>query len=91
MAVLNAADQVKIADNDPRILNIQALAAPLERGTVILGQLDKLDEPPDDPRSLQLLASAAIVTGAFDQALRQFEAASARLRDRADSARSPWS
>lgn len=80
-AVLHAADRVGIADDDPRILNIQALAAPLRRGAVVLGQLGKLDEPPDDPVSLQLLASAAIVTGAFDQALRLYAAAAARLRE----------
>ena len=79
-AVLSAADQVTIPGDDPRILNIQALAAPLERGAVVLGQLGKL-EPPQDAGRLQLLASAAIVCGAFDQALSLYVAAGARLRE----------
>lgn len=56
------------------------MAAPLERGAVVLGQLARLDLP-DDLRALQLLAAAATNVGAFDQAFSLYGAAAARLRD----------
>lgn len=56
------------------------MAAPLERGAVVLGQLARLDLP-GDPRALQLLAAAATNVGAFDQAFSLYGAAAARLRD----------
>jgi len=78
--VLDAADQARIAADDPRILFIQANVAPLERGAVVLRHLAQL-EPPDEPGVLRLLAAAATVTGAFDQAFSLYGAAAARLRD----------
>ena len=78
--VLDAADRAGAAPDDPRLLFIQAMAAPLERGAVVLGQLARLDLP-DDPRTLQLLAAAATNVGAFDQAFSLYGAAAARLRD----------
>jgi DNA-binding CsgD family transcriptional regulator len=80
-AVLDAADQTGAAPDDPRVLYIQANAAPLGRGAIVLGCLGRLD-PPDDPGSLLLLASAANVTGAFDLAHTWYGAAAAKLRDR---------
>ena len=78
--VLDAADRAGGAPDDPRLLFIQAMAAPLERGAVVLGQLARLDLP-DDLRALQLLAAAATNVGAFDQAFSLYGAAAARLRD----------
>jgi DNA-binding CsgD family transcriptional regulator/tetratricopeptide (TPR) repeat protein len=81
--VLGAADRTGAAPDDPRLLYIQALAAPLERGAVVLGQLASLDLPddPDDPGALLLLAAAATNVGVFDQAFSLYEAAAAQLRD----------
>ena len=52
--VLDAADRAGAAPDDPRLLFIQAMAAPLERGAVVLGQLARLDLP-DDLRALPFL------------------------------------
>jgi DNA-binding CsgD family transcriptional regulator len=78
--VLDAADRAGIVPDDPRLLYIQAYAAPLERGAVVLGQLARLD-PPGEPRSLQFLASAANITGAFGRAFSLYGAAAVRLRE----------
>jgi DNA-binding CsgD family transcriptional regulator len=78
--VLGAADRAGIAPDDPRLLHIQAMAAPLERSAVVLGQLARLD-PPDEPGTLQLLATAANSAGGFDRALSLYGAAAARLRE----------
>jgi DNA-binding CsgD family transcriptional regulator/tetratricopeptide (TPR) repeat protein len=78
--VLDAADRAGIVPDDPRLLYIQAYAAPLERGATVLGQLARLDLP-GEPGALQLLAFAATLTGAFDRALPLSGAAAARLRE----------
>jgi DNA-binding CsgD family transcriptional regulator/tetratricopeptide (TPR) repeat protein len=78
--VLEAADRTGAFPGDPRLLYIQANAAPLERGAVVLSQLRKIDAP-GDPGSLQLLGSAATSTGAFDQAFALYRPAAARLRE----------
>jgi DNA-binding CsgD family transcriptional regulator len=78
--VLDAADRAGAAPDDPRLLFIQAMAAPLQRGAVVLGLLAKIDLP-DDPRALQLLAAAATNVGVFDQAFSLYRAAAARLRE----------
>jgi DNA-binding CsgD family transcriptional regulator/tetratricopeptide (TPR) repeat protein len=81
--VLDAADRTEANPDDPRMLAIQAMAAPLERGAVVLGQLRRLEgaHAPDDPVALQLLAAAATNVGAFDQAFSLYEAAVERLRE----------
>jgi ATP/maltotriose-dependent transcriptional regulator MalT len=78
--VLDAADRAGAAPGDLRMLAIQAMAAPLERGAAVLAQLDRLEET-HEPGALQLLAAAATNVGAFDQAFSLYEAAAARLRE----------
>ena len=78
--LLATADRSGARPDDPLLLNILSTAAPLERGAVVLSRLAVL-EPPDDPDSLQLLASAANNTGAFHLATTLCAAAAARLRE----------
>jgi hypothetical protein len=49
--VLDAADHVGAAPDDPLLLQILAYAAPLSRGPAVLGQLARI-VPPDDPEAL---------------------------------------
>jgi DNA-binding CsgD family transcriptional regulator len=78
--VLDAVGQAGIAPDDPRLLYIQANAAPLERGAVVLGQLARLD-PPSEPGNLQFAAAAANTTGAFGRAFSLYGAAAVQLRE----------
>lgn len=78
-AVLDVAEKTGADPDDARFLHIQAFAAPLECGAVVLKRLEKLD-PPEDPGSLQLLGSAATVTGAHDRGVTFYAASAAKLR-----------
>lgn len=78
--LLATADRSGARPDDPRLLNILATAAPLERGADVLRRLTAL-ELPDDPDSLQLLASSANNTGAFHLASTLCAAAGTRLRE----------
>ena len=62
--VLDAADHVGAAPDDPLLLQIQAYTAPLSRGPAVLGQLARI-VPPDDPEALYLLGTAACMAGDF--------------------------
>ena len=78
--VLHAADQFNVAANDPRLLQIQAYAAPIERGAAVLAHLRDM-VPPAGPDDLYLLGTAACIVGAFEQSSSFLGAASARLRE----------
>jgi DNA-binding CsgD family transcriptional regulator len=62
--VLDAADHVGAAPDDPLLLQIQAYAAPLNRGPAVVDQLARI-VPPDDPEALYLLGTAACMAGDF--------------------------
>jgi DNA-binding CsgD family transcriptional regulator len=79
-AVLDAADRAGAAPDDPLLLQIQAYAAPLERGPAVLGQLARV-VPPDDPEELYLLGSAACLAGDFRRSCSLLGASAARLRE----------
>lgn len=55
--VPDAADRAGAAPDDPLLLQVQAYAAPLERGPAVLGHLARV-VPPDDPEELYLLGTA---------------------------------
>lgn len=78
--VLHAADQINVAAHDPRLLQIQAYAAPIERGAAVLEHLRDM-VPPAGPDDLYLLGTAACIVGAFEQSSSFLGAASARLRE----------
>jgi DNA-binding CsgD family transcriptional regulator/tetratricopeptide (TPR) repeat protein len=78
--VLDAADQIGVASDHPRLLQIQAYAAPIERGAVVIGHLAS-SIPPADPDVLYLLGTAACLVGEFDQSCSLLGASAARLRE----------
>jgi DNA-binding CsgD family transcriptional regulator len=78
--VLRAADQIKVAPDHPKLLQIQAYAAPIERGAVVTGHLAS-SIPPADPDALYLLGTAACLVGEFEQSSTLLGASAARLRE----------
>jgi ATP/maltotriose-dependent transcriptional regulator MalT len=78
--VLHAADQIGVDSDHPRLLQIQAYAAPIERGAVVIGHLAN-SIPPADPEALYLLGSAACLVGEFDQSSSLLGASAAGLRE----------
>lgn len=78
--ILDAADQAGAAPDDPLLLQIQAYAAPLDRGPAILDHLARI-VPPDDPEVLYLLGTAACMVGDFRRSCSLLETCAARLRE----------
>ena len=77
--VLRAADAIAAASDDQRMLYIQAFAAPIERGAVVLRELDRT-EMPEDAAALYLRGMAVCLAGAFDRAAPLLAASARRLR-----------
>ena len=77
--VLRAADAIAAASDDQRMLYIQAFAAPIERGAVVLRELDST-YPPEDAAALYLRGMAVCLAGAFDRAAPLLAASARRLR-----------
>lgn len=78
-AILQVADCLGVAPNDPRLLQIQAYAAPTERGARVIAELPDVSQS-GDPETLLLLGTAACTVGAFGRASLLLEAAIAQLR-----------
>ena len=67
--VVTAAERLPVASDDPRLISVLALAAPVERGAAIIARLtgrNRIDTGNSTVDSL--LATAASAVGAFDQA-----------------------
>jgi hypothetical protein len=67
--VFAAAQRMPVPDNNPELIVILALAAPVEWGAVFIDRLSCL--APDgggDPRAARLLGAVATAVGAFDRA-----------------------
>jgi DNA-binding CsgD family transcriptional regulator/tetratricopeptide (TPR) repeat protein len=78
--VLEAVAHFAVLADDPRLLQIQAFAAPIEHGAVVLHHLTA-PLPPDDPHDLYLLGTAACIVGAFEESSSLLGSSAARLRD----------
>ncbi|MGN6359642.1 MAG: ATP-binding protein [Thermomicrobiales bacterium] len=78
--VLVAADGIEAASDDQRMLYVQAFAAPIERGAVVLRELDRTDTP-EDAAALYLRGMAVCLAGAFDRAAPLLAASARRLRE----------
>ncbi len=66
--VVAAAERMPVPDDDPGLIAILALAAPVEWGAVFIDRLSRL--APDaggDPRAARLLGAVATAVGAFDR------------------------
>ncbi|WP_329056032.1 AAA family ATPase [Amycolatopsis sp. NBC_01488] len=80
-ALLDVADRLPIADDDPRVVAVTAYVAPFERGQAVLENLRKLAGATGaDPEVDRYLGSAAMQVGAFDLAARFSAAAAPGLR-----------
>ena len=67
--VLEAAEGISVATDDPRWLEIQAYVAPVTRGAAVLGNLPDTILPTDADR-LHLLGNAACMAGAYPTSRR---------------------
>ncbi|MEU4669519.1 LuxR C-terminal-related transcriptional regulator [Amycolatopsis sp. NPDC023774] len=79
LAVVRAADAIGAPAGDQRMLYVQVFAAPIERGAVVLRELDRSGGP-DDAAGLYLRGMAVCLAGAFDKALPLLAASAERLR-----------
>ncbi|WP_410673867.1 AAA family ATPase [Amycolatopsis sp. cmx-4-68] len=80
-ALLDVADRLPIAGDDPRVVAVTAYVAPFERGEAVLANLTKLAGATGaDPEVDRYLGSAALQVGAFDLAARFSAAAAPGLR-----------
>jgi DNA-binding CsgD family transcriptional regulator len=78
--VLLVADAIEAASGDQRMLYVQAFAAPIDRGAVVLRELDHTDTPAD-AAALYLRGMAVCLAGAFDRAAPLLAASARRLRE----------
>ena len=79
--VAATAEGLKVADDDPRLLVVLALAAPTGRGATVVERLHELG--PDiesDAGTTRLAGTAAMAVGAFDLAARFLALSAASLR-----------
>ena len=78
--VLDAADLAGASPADPQLLQIQAYAAPINRGAAVLGRLAHV-VPSDDPEVSYLLGTAACQAGEFHRSCALLDASAAGLRE----------
>ena len=79
-AVLRETERLGLDRGDPRLLQIEAYAAPLERGAEVSARLRETILPRSG-EDLYLLGTAASHAGRFDQAVALLGQSSARLRE----------
>ncbi|MEU8819775.1 AAA family ATPase [Actinoplanes sp. NPDC048796] len=79
--IVDAAEALGVAGDNPDLLAILAFAAPIERGAKVIASLRRSAERAgDDPDAMRLVGSAAILVGAFDLAQACSAAALPALR-----------
>jgi DNA-binding CsgD family transcriptional regulator len=79
--VTAAAEGLPISEDHPELIAILALAAPIEKGTVVIERLSRLaPQKVGDPDLLRLLGTAATAVGAYDLSGPFLAAAVAGLR-----------
>jgi DNA-binding CsgD family transcriptional regulator len=78
--LIAVADGLGVAVDDQRLLYVQVLAAPIERGGSVLHELERT-VPPEDPAALYLRGMAVCLAGAFDEAGPLLAASARRLRE----------
>ena len=79
-AVILAADAIASGSDDHRMLYIQAFAAPIERGEVVLRESDRA-EMPADAAALFRQGMAVCLAGGYDRAVPLLAASVRRLRE----------
>ncbi|MDX6454338.1 MAG: hypothetical protein QOD48_445, partial [Gaiellaceae bacterium] len=79
--VVDGAERLAVADDSPELTAILALAAPVERATVVLERIRRF--PPEaggDPGAMFLIGEAAAAVGDFERSAACVSAAAAGLR-----------
>jgi DNA-binding CsgD family transcriptional regulator len=80
--VVDAADRLTVGEEDPRLVVIQANAAPFDRaGRVIQVLHRRVPRPDDDPRDLLMYGFAGACVGAYAEAEAYCAAAAEGLRE----------
>lgn len=79
--VVAATERLQIPENDPELIAILSMAAPVARGAAVIGCLSRL-EPKENgnPEMMRLLGTAATAVGAFDRSRGYLATAVAGLR-----------
>jgi DNA-binding CsgD family transcriptional regulator len=80
--IVDAADRARADEHDPRLLAILALAAPLDRGAVVMDCLAVPIGPGSDADDARVVGTAANAIGAFDAAAPLLATAVSGLRTR---------
>jgi DNA-binding CsgD family transcriptional regulator len=79
--VVAAAERLAVADDSPELTTILALAAPVERATVVLERIGRFPlEPEGDPAAMLLIGEAAAAVGEFERSTVCLLVAAAGLR-----------
>ena len=79
--VVEAAERIPVSGDDPRLIAVLGLSAPVERGRVVIDRLARVPaDPGEDPEIVALLGYVATGVGALDQAARFLDVAIAGLR-----------
>ncbi|XVV09914.1 ATP-binding protein [Actinoplanes sp. CA-131856] len=79
--IVDVAEALPVAADDPDLLAILAFAAPIDRGATVIASLRRgAERAGGDPDAVRLVGSAAILVGAFDLALTCSTAALPALR-----------
>ena len=82
--VVGALDRLEVERDDPHLIMSLALAAPVERGAILLDPVRRLTtEPVTDAMTAVVLGQAAQALGIFDLAYRMFSSAIPVLRRQA--------
>jgi len=82
--VVGALDRLEVEPDDPQLIMSLALAAPVERGAILLEPVRRLTaEPVTDAMTAAVLGQAAQALGIFDLAYRMFSSAIPILRRQA--------
>ena len=82
--VVGALDRLKVERDDPHLLMSLAMAAPVERGAILLEPVRRLTAAPvTDPMTAVVLGQAAQALGIFDLSHRMFSSATPILRRQA--------
>jgi ATP/maltotriose-dependent transcriptional regulator MalT len=79
--VVAAAERLPVADDNPQLTTILALAAPVQRATVVLERIRRFPlEAGGDPATMLLIGEAASAVGDFERSAAFLSAAAAGLR-----------
>jgi DNA-binding CsgD family transcriptional regulator len=79
--IVAGAERIAVADDSPELISVLALAAPVQRATVVLERIRRVPlEVGGDPAAMFLIGEAAAAVGDFQRSTAFLSAAAAGLR-----------